>query len=89
MVALKQAGQPAAKARRRRFAFRVPRPAWLPHLPGPSLDGNPILWREWHRSKPSGLLRVVWLVYAALGILWIGLSVVVLATGDNKSDCES
>jgi ABC-type transport system involved in multi-copper enzyme maturation permease subunit len=22
-------------------------------LPGPSLDGNPVLWREWHRSRPS------------------------------------
>jgi hypothetical protein len=22
-------------------------------LPGPSLDRNPVLWREWHRSKPS------------------------------------
>ncbi len=24
--------------------------AWLP---GPSLDRNPVLWREWHRSRPS------------------------------------
>src|SRR5262245_54882204 len=22
-------------------------------LPGPSLDRNPVLWREWHRSQPS------------------------------------
>jgi ABC-type transport system involved in multi-copper enzyme maturation permease subunit len=22
-------------------------------LPGPSLDRNPVLWREWHRSRPS------------------------------------
>ncbi|MFI5459084.1 MAG: ABC transporter permease [Isosphaerales bacterium] len=22
-------------------------------LPGPSLDGNPVLWREWHRARPS------------------------------------
>ena len=22
-------------------------------LPGPALDGNPVLWREWHRSRPS------------------------------------
>jgi ABC-type transport system involved in multi-copper enzyme maturation permease subunit len=32
-------------------------------LPGPSLDGNPVLWREWHRSRPSrwmtGLLVLV------------------------------
>ena len=23
-------------------------------LPGPSLDRNPVLWREWHRSRPRG-----------------------------------
>jgi ABC-type transport system involved in multi-copper enzyme maturation permease subunit len=32
-------------------------------LPGPSLDGNPVLWREWYRSRPSpwilGLLIIV------------------------------
>jgi ABC-type transport system involved in multi-copper enzyme maturation permease subunit len=22
-------------------------------LPGPSLDGNPVLWREWYRTRPS------------------------------------
>ena len=22
-------------------------------MPGPSLDGNPVLWREWRRSRPS------------------------------------
>ncbi len=22
-------------------------------LPGPSIDGNPVLWREWRRSRPS------------------------------------
>jgi ABC-type transport system involved in multi-copper enzyme maturation permease subunit len=33
-------------------------------LPGPSLDGNPVLWREWHRSRPSPWMT--WLV-ALLG----------------------
>jgi ABC-type transport system involved in multi-copper enzyme maturation permease subunit len=28
-------------------------------LPGPSLDGNPVLWREWHRSRPSVWMTVV------------------------------
>ena len=27
---------------------------------GPSLDGNPVFWREWHRSRPSRLTRAVW-----------------------------
>jgi len=28
-------------------------------LPGPSLDRNPVLWREWHRSRPSSLMMVI------------------------------
>jgi ABC-type transport system involved in multi-copper enzyme maturation permease subunit len=35
----------------------------LRQLPGPSLDGNPVFWREWYRSRPSpwalGLLLLV------------------------------
>jgi ABC-type transport system involved in multi-copper enzyme maturation permease subunit len=72
---LSQAGRPAARSRPRRWPIpRIPRPGWLPHLPGPSLDGNPVLWREWHRSRPSWMLRVAWLLYAALGLFWIGLT---------------
>jgi ABC-type transport system involved in multi-copper enzyme maturation permease subunit len=32
-------------------------------LPGPSLDQNPVLWREWHRRRPSRLARLVWWGY--------------------------
>jgi ABC-type transport system involved in multi-copper enzyme maturation permease subunit len=32
-------------------------------LPGPSLDGNPVLWREWHRSRPSRLTWFLWWMY--------------------------
>lgn len=36
---------------------RLPAPMFLAELvrrlPGPSLDGNPVLWREWHRNRPS------------------------------------
>jgi ABC-type transport system involved in multi-copper enzyme maturation permease subunit len=28
-------------------------------LPGPSIDGNPVLWREWHRSRPSRWLLIL------------------------------
>ena len=34
--------------------------------PGPSLDSNPVLWREWHRNRPSKATRVVWMLYIAL-----------------------
>ena len=26
--------------------------------PSPSLDGNPVLWREWHRNRPSRMGRI-------------------------------
>ena len=42
-----------------RAAFRQ----WRERLPGPTLDGNPVLWREWHRSRPSRLARILWALY--------------------------
>ena len=38
---------------------------WL----SPSLDGNPVLWREWHRSRPSRSSLMVALVFASKSIL--------------------
>lgn len=32
-------------------------------LPRPSLDGNPVLWREWHRARPSRIAGRVWALY--------------------------
>jgi len=57
-----------AEVSRRRWKFRVPAPglatlrAWLAtlrawreeRLPGPSLDGNPVLWREWQGPGRRG-----------------------------------
>jgi ABC-type transport system involved in multi-copper enzyme maturation permease subunit len=84
-VVLKQAGQPAAGRQRGRVHFRLPRPAWLPHFPGPSLDDNPVLWREWHRSRPTRFLRLVWILYAGLGVLWTVLSLHIVVRGDATS----
>jgi ABC-type transport system involved in multi-copper enzyme maturation permease subunit len=81
-VVLKQARWPVGQTRQ--GWFQVRRPLWLSHLPGPSLDGNPVLWREWHRTYPSRLHRVVWLLYSAFGLLWIGLSVRLL-TGNQAA----
>ena len=67
IVALQQAGQPVAGARPRRHFRHFPTFSRWPSLPGPSLDGNPILWREWHRTRPSRFLRVVWMLYTAPG----------------------
>src|SRR5262249_44084428 len=40
----------------------APRRRWRV-VPAPSLDWNPVLWREWHRRRPSRWVRVVWGVY--------------------------
>jgi hypothetical protein len=47
---------------------------WRQRLPGPSLDGNPVLWREWRRSRPSRMARILWVFY------WLG-AVVATAIG--------
>jgi ABC-type transport system involved in multi-copper enzyme maturation permease subunit len=48
--------------------FRIP---WLPR---PSLDGNPVLWREWQRRQPSRWVRAVWVLY---GMVTFGFSLYV------------
>jgi ABC-type transport system involved in multi-copper enzyme maturation permease subunit len=70
-VALRQAGRPAAAPRRRLASLF--RRRWLPRIPGPSLDANPVAWREWHRTRPSWMMRIAWGLYAALGVLWLAI----------------
>ena len=56
---------------------RAPRPArdrvirsrgnWrIPNWPGPSLDANPVGWREWHRSRPSRWVRWIWIGFSTV-----------------------
>ena len=33
-------------------------------LPGPRLDGNPVLWREWRHGRRSRWGRIFWAIYA-------------------------
>jgi ABC-type transport system involved in multi-copper enzyme maturation permease subunit len=47
-------------------------------LPRPSLDANPVLWREWHRSRPSawmailvGLVAGITTFMCVAGTIWI------------------
>jgi ABC-type transport system involved in multi-copper enzyme maturation permease subunit len=42
--------------------------------PSPSLDGNPVLWREWHRNRPSRMARLV-------STLFIGCTILGMAIG--------
>ena len=85
-VALQQAGRPGATAHRGRASRLFLTILRWPSFLGPSLDGNPILWREWHRSKRSRLLRAVWVLYTALGALWGVLSLKVMATAGGNQE---
>jgi len=52
--------EPARRGGRR----TSPRPGV--RLPGPSLDGNPVLWREWQVRRPGRWGSVFWALYALL-----------------------
>jgi ABC-type transport system involved in multi-copper enzyme maturation permease subunit len=60
---------------------------WMERLPGPSLDGNPVLWREWHRSRPSRMAQLLWGLYwnGALVATGIGIHDVIAYGIDNMS----
>jgi ABC-type transport system involved in multi-copper enzyme maturation permease subunit len=64
-AAMTQAG---GKPGRGRWAVRFALPRLTLPLPGPSLDGNPVLWREWHRNQPKGWTQLIWLGYAGASI---------------------
>src|SRR5262249_31013019 len=55
-VVINQAGHTERVRRRGQLIWARIFPSW----PGPSLDGNPVLWREWHRNRPSRLARILW-----------------------------
>ena len=86
VVARNQAGRSSTERRLRWLADRVPVLAWQKLLPGPSLDGNPVFWREWYRSKPSPVMRLVWMLYGALGMVWIVITIQSLASGNINRD---
>jgi ABC-type transport system involved in multi-copper enzyme maturation permease subunit len=56
-VVRRQAGLP-----QRRSRWRLPRLRFLK----PSLDWNPVLWREWHRKRSSLWSAFIWLTF------WVG-----------------
>jgi len=60
---LAQANRPQKRQRRGTPARLVD------YLPGPPLDSNPVLWREWHRKRPSLWTGRFWTAYAILSTL--------------------
>jgi len=72
-VAVHQGSRPNSGSRRRAPVRILER--FIERLPGPSLDANPVLWREWHRRRPSRWARTVWSLYA---VMTIGLSLTLM-----------
>jgi ABC-type transport system involved in multi-copper enzyme maturation permease subunit len=66
---LRLRAESAGKERRRWAVFRaigaVAKRLPVPRFSGPSLDPNPVLWREWHLNRPSRVVRAVWGLYTA------------------------
>lgn len=54
-------------------------------LPHPTLEGNPVLWREWHRIRPSGWTLSVWCVYVGAALLFSGLGVAAALSNDRPA----
>jgi ABC-type transport system involved in multi-copper enzyme maturation permease subunit len=73
-VAARQAGHPRSGSNV--FGRFRPLGRLFRLLPGPSLDANPVLWREWHRRRPSRWAGAVWSLYAAMAI---GLTATMIA----------
>ena len=67
-VVIRQAGRGEAtrRADRPAGARRGPLARLARLLPSPSLDGNPVLWREWHRRRPSRWSVAVWGLFGVL-----------------------
>ncbi|WP_435016065.1 ABC transporter permease [Tundrisphaera sp. TA3] len=62
----------------------------FPSLTGPSLDAGPVLWREWHRNRPSRWERRIWAGLALLNWGMVGLSFyAIVADGLNSVDEET
>jgi ABC-type transport system involved in multi-copper enzyme maturation permease subunit len=47
--------------------------------PGPSLDRNPVLWREWRRGSRTGWTRIIWGLYAVLALGTTGTMITLVA----------
>jgi ABC-type transport system involved in multi-copper enzyme maturation permease subunit len=85
-VTVRQLGQ--GEGRKRRYTLFGAggwfSPSW-DWLPGPALDGNPVLWREWHRNRPSGWIRLIWSLYVVSALV-LSLICIVHALSGSRSN---
>src|SRR5947199_1629228 len=83
-VVIRQAGRGEAtrRAHHPAGARRGPLARLARLLPSPPLDGNPVLWREWHRLRPSRLVVAVW---GLVGVIASGFSLWVIVAALNHA----
>jgi ABC-type transport system involved in multi-copper enzyme maturation permease subunit len=87
-VALAQAGRPDRKPRR----TDIIRPVYnamnrlIARPFGATLDGNPVLWREWQRKRPSRWMALVWAIYVFLGIAFSILALAVNMPNSRRNE---
>jgi ABC-type transport system involved in multi-copper enzyme maturation permease subunit len=67
-IVVEQSGHPQKEHRRLLPELKRLFPSW----PSPQLDGNPVLWREWSRNRPSKLARRLWAVL--LLVIWASMA---------------
>ncbi len=65
--------EPTVRAERALISDKLRLSRWMAWLPGPSLDGNPVLWREWHRNRPSRLAQIIWVIYGISSVIGVGI----------------
>jgi ABC-type transport system involved in multi-copper enzyme maturation permease subunit len=56
---------------------------------GPTLDGNPVLWREWHRRRPSPWARIIWGLYIVLVLGFDAMAVDLAWSGRPRGGFEA
>jgi ABC-type transport system involved in multi-copper enzyme maturation permease subunit len=52
--------------------------------PSPSLDNDPVLWREWRRGRPSRLARVVWGLFIAFSLAGFAAGTATIVDDDES-----
>jgi hypothetical protein len=85
-VAANQSGRASRSGILKRLAGILPSLRWRRLLPGPTLDGNPVFWREWHWSKPSRFMRLASVMYTAFGLGSIAIALQAVLTSDANRE---
>jgi ABC-type transport system involved in multi-copper enzyme maturation permease subunit len=77
-----EATKEARSREKRAFSLVSRARAWVQaRRPGPALDDDPVLWREWRRGRPSRLARIIWGFYIAVAVAGTAWSVVMACVG--------